>query len=328
MSDGFPDVHKDKTPGVNQTPGLCGPASLKSILGFFGLDVELSELAKVSGATEESGVEAEGLLKAAKHYGFDGRIVTEASIDKLRSVIDSGIPAIVDWWKEDDGHYSVVTDMNDTELQLMDPESGESVWMTIEEFEPIWFDFPIGDSEHQHPINKRMIVISPKAKESTANWKKYLRSKALYNRDSESAFHSSMRKLDDFIAARVPSTKGMIWRNGKINPNATIADVDAALTLLSKFGQATLDALGDPSEPDRLSGTPMNNLSISQEDSKLDEWSPSNNQNQGRADNFVPNTPTSSGKKTEQKAPEKQPQAPTIDERMKALTNLIENVEK
>jgi hypothetical protein len=137
-----------------------------------------------------------------------------------------------------------------------------------------------------------------------------------------------MRKLDDFIAARVPSAKGMVWRNGKINPNATITDVDAALKLFAKFGQATLDDLGDPSEPDRLSGTPVNNLFISQEDANLDEWSPGGNQNQGREGSTTPSKTTSFGKKIEQKVPEKQPKAPTIDERMMALTNLIENIEK
>jgi hypothetical protein len=165
---------------------------------------------------------------------------------------------------------------------------------------------------------------------SIAEWKKYLHRKSMYCGDmnSESAFHSAMRKLDNFIAARVSSTKGMIWNNGKLNPNVTIADVDAALKLFAKFGQANLDELGDPSEPDRLSGTPINNLFISQDDSKLDEWSASNNQNQGRADNFVPNKSTSFGKKIEQNAPAKQPKTPTVDERMAALTNLIENVEK
>ena len=82
--------------------------------------------------------------------------------------------------------------------------------------------------------------------------------------------------------------------------------------------------MGDPSDPNRLSGTPMNSMFISQEDSKLDEWTPSNNQNQGRADNFVPNKSISSGKKTENKSPEKQHKNINIDDRMKSLTDLME----
>jgi len=170
-----------------------------------------------------------------------------------------------------------------------------------------------------------------RSRNSIDDWKRYLQSKSLLHREimgSESAFHGAMRRLDSLIASRVPSTKGMIWSNGQLNPNATIADVDAALTLLAKFGQATLDDLGDPSDSNRFSGTPLNSMFISQEDSNLDEWSPGGNQNQGREGSTTPKKLPFSGKKTEQKVPEKQPQTSTIDERMRAMTNLIENVEK
>lgn len=160
---------------------------------------------------------------------------------------------------------------------------------------------------------------------SIEDWKRFLYSKSLCETmDSESAFHSAMRRLDNLIASRVPSTKGMIWRNGKINPNANIQDVNAALCLISKFGQADLDALGDPSDPNRLSGTPINNLFISQEDSKLDEWTPSNNQNQGRADNFVPNKSISFGKKQDGEVSKNQTKTMNINDRMKILTKILE----
>ena len=85
---------------------------------------------------------------------------------------------------------------------------------------------------------------------------------------------------------------------------------------------------GDPSDPNRLSGTPMNSMFISQEDSKSDEWNPGNSQNQGTEGSSIPRKIPSSGKKDSSKIPEKQPKNMSIDERMKRLTNLIENVEK
>ena len=137
-----------------------------------------------------------------------------------------------------------------------------------------------------------------------------------------------MRGIDNLIASSVPSAKGMIWRNGQLNPNVSIVDVDVALTLLSKFGQANLDDLGSPSDPNRLSGTPMNSMFISQEDSKSDEWSPGNSQNQGTEGSTTPRKIPSSGKKDSSELPEKQPKTMSVDERMQRLTNLIENVEK
>lgn len=166
-------------------------------------------------------------------------------------------------------------------------------------------------------------------KNTIDDWKRYLKSKSLCESvDSDIAFRRAMRKLDSFIATQVPSTKGMIWRNGQVNPNASIADVNAALNLLSKFGQATLDDLGDPSDPDRLSGTPMNSMFISQEDSKSDEWNPGNSQNQGAEGGTNPLKLPSSGKMDSSKSPIKQLQNANVDERMEALMNLIENVKK
>jgi hypothetical protein len=324
MNDDKFDIQNVEVTGVNQTPGLCGPASLKAVLGFFGINIELSELAEKSKATKEDGVKSEGLLQAANIYGFDGEIKDNSSISELRSVIKSGIPVIVDWWKNDDGHYSVVTDINNTELKLMDPESGSSVWINLDEFNSLWFDFPIGDLEHQNPINKCMIVIKPKTKNSIAEWKEYLENKSI-KIVSTRDYHNALRTIDNFIASHAPAAKGMIWRNGKVNPNASVTDVNAALILIAKFGQANLDDLGDPSDSNRLSGTPMNSMFISQEDSKLDEWSPGNNQNQSQTGSTTPKNINFSGKKRVSKIPEIKS---NINERMIALTDLLNNVKK
>jgi hypothetical protein len=162
-----------------------------------------------------------------------------------------------------------------------------------------------------------------------AQWKRFLQSKGLCGAvPSDLEFKSGMRKLEGLLSEHCSSIKGMIWRNGKINPNATVADVDSALNLIAKFGQATLDDLGDPSDPDRLSGTPMNSMFISQEDSKSDEWSPGNNQNQGREGSTTPKNLSSSGKNQAQKTPEKPQKSTNINERMKQMINLIENMKK
>jgi hypothetical protein len=152
---------------------------------------------------------------------------------------------------------------------------------------------------------------------SIKDWKEYLQRKFLLNTNSIRTFNSTMRRLDNLIASHAPSTKGMIWRNGKVNPNASITDVDTALSILQKLGQANLDDLGDPSDPNRLSGTPLNSMFISQEDSKLDEWTPGNNQNQSQTGSTTPKNTNLSGKKHPEKTP-------NINERMKALTNLME----
>jgi hypothetical protein len=163
-------------------------------------------------------------------------------------------------------------------------------------------------------------------------WKKYLQSKNLFigdvnSSEVNSSFKKGMKALEGIIVNEIPSVKGMIWKGSVINPNAKIADVEEALSLLSlykkalslKFGVANFDALGPPGE-DQIS-TIFNQMFISQEDSKLDEYTPENNQNQGRWQNDVPQEVDISKENKECKCP-------NIDERMKLLTELLDSVKK
>jgi hypothetical protein len=61
---------------------------------------------------------------------------------------------------------------------------------------------------------------------------------------------------------------------------------------------------------------------ISQEDSKCDEWSPSRNQNQGTWQSDIPQKPEGS------KTPNQQEKSPNIDERMRALQEMLDTAKK
>ena len=125
-----------------QTAGLCGPASLKMVLDFYGVSASESEIAKIAGATKEKGISKEGLIKAAKHFGFQVFLKKKSSINDLRYFIKKKIPVIVDWFFEDDGHYSVVVDIDKKSVFLMDPSLKKGVRkMPIEKFLRVWFDF-------------------------------------------------------------------------------------------------------------------------------------------------------------------------------------------
>lgn len=155
------------------------------------------------------------------------------------------------------------------------------------------------------------------------DWKQYLSSKGLYagiiDSNSDAAFKRAMVRLEDSIVERAPAVRGMIWRKGQINPRASIKDVDEALGLLS-IGVANFDALGDPTDPEYI-GTPFKQMFISQEDSKLDEYDPKNEQTHGRWMNPAPKDPKKS------KKPQQKVVSPDADERMKALVEMMEEIE-
>ncbi len=121
---------------------MCGPASLKILLSHFGKDYSEKELALLCNSTIEHGTDHANLIQVTKDLGFDVESESSATIDELRELVKKDIPVIVGWWSVDDDHYSVVYDVDDEFVYLVDPEIDEPTRkIAIHEFEKIWFDF-------------------------------------------------------------------------------------------------------------------------------------------------------------------------------------------
>lgn len=126
-----------------QSSGFCGPASLRMVLEYWGLKKSEKELAKLSGATRSRGIEARGLLRAAKKLGLRVTIIDYATFEQIRTYVQKQkIPVIVDWFSHDDGHYSVVVGISRRKIFLADPEHKKIRQFDLETFKRIWFDFP------------------------------------------------------------------------------------------------------------------------------------------------------------------------------------------
>ena len=148
---------------IRQTPGLCGPASLKMAFDYYGVSVSEAEIAKIAGASKEKGTSMKGLAKAAKHFGFRTFLKKNSTFNDLRYFIKKGIPVMVDWFLEDEGHYSIVVDMDRKNIILMDPTLKGKRKIPLKKFFRIWFDFP-GDyiKNPQEIVLRAMLVVTPK----------------------------------------------------------------------------------------------------------------------------------------------------------------------
>ncbi len=145
-----------------QSPGYCGPCSLRMVMDYFGVHVTEQALARASGATRTHGVGASGLKRASEQYGFTFQKKDRASFADIRTWLEKGIPVIVDWFSVNDGHYSVVPGMNRTHIFIKDPEDGKLKRIPKEEFQRVWFDFPGPFIKHPSDlILRRMIAIEP-----------------------------------------------------------------------------------------------------------------------------------------------------------------------
>jgi predicted double-glycine peptidase len=143
-----------------QKAGYCGPASLKMVLGFYGVEKSEQELVKLTGCTKKKGTGAPAILKAARSLGFSGLIKDNCELSDISAFLKIGIPVIIDWFSYDDGHYSVVVALDKNNIFLQDPELGHIQGMNIKTFKRVWFDFQ-GDflKSKKDLIVRRMIVL-------------------------------------------------------------------------------------------------------------------------------------------------------------------------
>lgn len=130
---------------------MCGPASLKIVLDFYGLNKTEKKLAEIAGFKKGLGIDDEGIKRTAESLGFMVEIKDESTFDDIEEWIKKGVPVIVDWFTRGrndypesetaDGHYSVVAGLDDEFIYLQDPEIGKIRKIKRDDFLRVWFDF-------------------------------------------------------------------------------------------------------------------------------------------------------------------------------------------
>lgn len=131
--------------------GYCGPASLKILLSYYGVEKSEEELARLCNISKDLGTDDKSLKKAAESLGFKVEIKNNSDFDDIKEWLKKGVPVIVDWFTRGrsdysdsevaDGHYSVVMGLDDQNIYLQDPEIGGMRTIDKDDFMRIWFDF-------------------------------------------------------------------------------------------------------------------------------------------------------------------------------------------
>jgi ABC-type bacteriocin/lantibiotic exporter with double-glycine peptidase domain len=131
--------------------GYCGPASLKIVMDYYGVEKDEDEIAERCGRDPEMGTDDMAIKKAAESYGFKVEIQNEASFEDIQKWLDKKVPVIVNWFTKgrsdyddsevSDGHYSVVMGLDDENIYLQDPDVGEMRKLDRDDFLRVWFDF-------------------------------------------------------------------------------------------------------------------------------------------------------------------------------------------
>lgn len=148
---------------------MCGPASLKMVFDYYGVEKSEEEIAKLAGTIENLGTDEAGIKKAAESFGFKVIIKNESSFEDIQSYLDKKIPVIVNWFTRGridyddsqvpDGHYSVVVGLDNDHIYLQDPEIGKLRKIAKEDFMKVWFDFKGEAIKPDELIIRQLIAI-------------------------------------------------------------------------------------------------------------------------------------------------------------------------
>lgn len=150
-----------------QTPDFCGPACVKMIAQRDGVLITEKEAIKLTGATKERGASGNDLKRALEKLGYHvfskENGTPKDSLDDLRYYINRGIPVIVDWFCEHDGHYSIVVGIDKTDegnIVLRDPSFWRIRKMPIKEFMGVWLDYPGDYPKIKNDIILRFMLVA------------------------------------------------------------------------------------------------------------------------------------------------------------------------
>lgn len=146
-----------------QSHSHCGPACLKVILNYYGIDKTEKELGKLC-KTDNVGTSGKELVQAAKKLGFDAKIKDKSSVKDIeRYIKKEKIPIIIHWFSTFVDHYSVIADIDTENIYMMDPDYGQFIAKRIENLKYIWFGFNGDFPTNKRDFNiRRLIIIKPK----------------------------------------------------------------------------------------------------------------------------------------------------------------------
>jgi uncharacterized protein len=130
---------------------MCGPASLKMVLAYYGVEKSEAELAKLCSTDADLGTTDVGIKSAAESLGFTVEIHNNSTLSDIQKWLDKKVPVIVNWFTRGrtdydvsevpDGHLSVVVGLDGEHIYLQDPEIGELRQISRNDFMRVWFDF-------------------------------------------------------------------------------------------------------------------------------------------------------------------------------------------
>jgi len=147
----------------------CGPAAIKMVLAYYGVDQTEDEICKRCNHTYELGCTDLQMKTALESFGFTVEVYNNSSLLDIEYWISRHMPVIVDWFTGGahpsqgdmpNGHSGVVVGLDRENVYLMDPENAQVRSILREDFVRVWFDWraPIISSWEDMVIRQAIVA--------------------------------------------------------------------------------------------------------------------------------------------------------------------------
>jgi len=136
-----------------QTEYTCGPASVKMVLSYFGINVSELKILKIMNTKQKSGTKNLEFPKIFEKYKLNYVVMRNAKLDDLKTYLLRKYMVIVSYvyydedWHTEIGHYSVLRKIDSNYVYLYDPYFGLAHKIQLREFFKVWRNSSFGDNE-------------------------------------------------------------------------------------------------------------------------------------------------------------------------------------
>lgn len=155
----------------------CGAAALRSVLGYYGIQVDEEELMAKLATSPQEGTRPEAILRVAREYGLEAELRQGVTLEELEREVTAGRPTIVDaqaWregeelklpWTEvwESGHYMVAIGMDKGNVYFEDPSLEWSMGkIPRQELMDRWHDYENGPNGERQVYRQAAIFFRGK----------------------------------------------------------------------------------------------------------------------------------------------------------------------
>jgi len=120
----------------------CGPTCIEMAARYFGLPYTTEQIAKISGYKKKDGLSNTDLVETLKKVSLKAKQKANCTWANLKKANKDGQVVIVSWMKQGYiGHFSVVENVGDEFIDIVDPEEGRAVRLEKTVFMRLWMDY-------------------------------------------------------------------------------------------------------------------------------------------------------------------------------------------